>query len=500
MDLPHLDKFSPQPLVDQLVTHYRHAIEERRFRPGERLPTIREVAGHAGITRSTVQDAYRRLATMGLVHATVGRGTVVRGGDHEGSATGDGVLSPGARAVFDHLMQLPQMPSSQGPVRCNLAELNPDQNLFPVDAFAGSLERVLSRRGPELLGYGQPTGDLALRALLARFHPTFGVSEGAGDPDEVLVTGGAQQGIDLVLRTFTRSGDGVAVAIPTYHHLFGLLKAHDLRVVPLRSDSGGLAGGLDLDDVERVLARGDVRLLYLMPTFHNPTGRTMDLLERRSLMDVVQHTDVPVLEDEFELDLRFRGEELPPLRGLDARGLTATVRTFSKGLFPGVRLGWIHAPTEVLGPMAAIKRYSDLETSPLLQAALVDFIQSGAVVDYLETLCTAVEKRHAAAQIALAEHMPAGFTWTDPQGGFALWVEGPPGFDGEQLARRAAVNGVLVSPGRLFHVADRPVPGVRLSLSRADEDQVADGIRILGQCARDLLAQTGSPSQRPLIL
>jgi DNA-binding transcriptional MocR family regulator len=487
MDIPDLDKSSPRPLVDQLVSHYRSAIEDARLRPGDRLPTIREAAVQAGVTRSTVQDAYRRLRSLGLVDATVGRGTVVIG-----EGTGESALSPGAHAAFHHLLNLPQPPAVRGPVVCNFAELNPDQALFPVAEFGASLQRVLSRRGPELLGYGPPTGDPELRRILAR------MSRDDADPDEVLVTNGAQQGIDIVLRTFTRPGDGVAVAIPTYHHLFGLLKAHDLRVVPLR----GEGGVVDPDELARVLNRDDVRLLYVMPTFHNPTGRSMNLAQRQELMEVVSQTRVPVLEDEFEVDLRFRGEPLPSLQSMDERDLTVTVRTFSKGLFPGVRLGWVHAGSEVRGPMAALKRFIDLETSPLLQAALVDFLESGALADYLSVLRDAVRKRHTAAEHALKKHMPDVFTWTEPDGGFLRWLEGPAGFDADRLVEAAAAQGVLVTSGRLFYPADhasKPVPGVRLSLSRADEHQVTEGIRILGRSAGELLTLAG-PSERPLIL
>ena len=391
------------------------------------------------------------------------------------------------------------------PLVANLAELLPDQELFPVEEFQRSLTSVLQRRGGELLNYGQPTGDRELRRLLAERDrdPESGGDPGhvdTSDPTEILVTNGAQQGIDLVLRAFTRPGDAVAVAIPTYHHLFGLLKAHGLQLVPLRAGPEGI----DRGDLERTLRRPDVRLLYLMPTFHNPTGRTMDDAERRAVMELVRETDVPVLEDEFELELRFRGKPLQSLRRLDPRGLTVTVRTFSKGLFPGVRLGWIQARPDVLGPMAALKRYIDLETSPLLQAALVDFMRRGALDRYLKTLGQELAVRHRVAQEALAEAMPEGASWSDPDGGFALWVEGPPGVDGGQLAAAAAGHGVLVSPGQLFHpdtTSDTStVPGVRLSLSRANAEQIRNGIAVLGRCAGELAQQTLSPAGRPLFL
>jgi DNA-binding transcriptional MocR family regulator len=384
------------------------------------------------------------------------------------------------------------------PTVANFAELLPDHDLFPVQGFRESLERVLQNNGGKLLRYGQPTGALELRQLLAERDRDPGTDPGSdtADADEILVTNGAQQGIDLVLRAFTRPGDAVAVAIPTYHHLFGLLKAHGLHVAPLRAGPDGI----DTDDLARALARPDVRLLYLMPTFHNPTGRTLDLRARESVMGLVRQSRVPVLEDESELELRFRGEALPSFRSLDPRGLTVTVRTFSKGLFPGVRLGWVHAHRDVLGPMGALKRYTDLETSPLLQAALVDFAGRGGLDGHLESLRAELGRRHRAAVQALHKAMPTGSSWSEPDGGFALWLEGPRGVDGRDLAARALARGVLVSPGQLFCPGDDSVPGMRLSLSRSNEAEIQTGIRVLGRCASELAAHTESPSNSPLFL
>ncbi len=209
----------------------------------------------------------------------------------------------------------------------------------------------------------------------------------------------------------------------------------------------------------------------------------------------------PVTAEKYRqvVELRIAGESLPSLRSLDARGLTVTVRTFSKGLFPGVRLGWLHAGPAQIGPMAALKRYMDLETSPLLQAAIADFLRTGEVETYLTTLRDEVRLRHVALQAALSEHMPEGFSWTRPEGGFAVWVQGPKGFDSEDLARLASRRGVRIAPGRLFVLGDRPVAGFRLSLSRAEVTQIPEAIEILAACAAEMLA-ANSPSQRPLIL
>ncbi len=493
VDLPTVRRGAPAPLAEQIAAHYRAAIAATRLRPGDRLPTIRAVADGIGTTRTTVQAAYKRLADEGLVHAVVGRGTVVA---EPASGIAPSPLSPAAEAAFLLLQNAPSLPEPTGELVADFARLQPDPALFPVDAFRAAIDRVLRRHGGDLLGYGDPRGREELREVLATRHSA--VPGRAVDASRVLITSGAQQGIELVLRTFARPGDAVAVAIPTYHQLFGALEALGLRIVPIESPRG-IA---DPAAVERTLARPDVRLLYVMPTFHNPTGETLSVEARRTLMDVVAATDVPVLEDEFECELRFEGDELPTLQSMDPRGLTATVRTFSKGLFPGVRVGWVEAPAPVLGPMTAIKRFSDLESSSLLQAALFEFVQSGAMDDYLDRLRAELRTRHVAAREACAEHMPDGTRWTTPAGGFAFWLELPPGTDGDQVTERAARDGVLVTPGRFFDPLHRPSRGLRLALARTDTSRVRTGIGILARHALDPTA-TGHESLSdppPLIL
>lgn len=493
MELPRIDRQDPRPLVDQLVAFYQAAVAAGRLRPGDRLPTIRKLASDLDLTRGTVQEAWRRLQDEGCFESTVGRGTVVAAQIQSPEASSLAAsLSPGALAAYRQLVEH-RAPEPEGPLRADLAAMHPDQDLFPVADFGASLSRVLKARGKDLLGYGEPTGDAELRGLLAAMTP----GEPDGDPDHVLITNGAQQGLDLVLRACTRPGDGVALAVPSYHHFFGMLEINGLHPVPVRAG----AEDFDAEDLRRVLAREDVRLLYVMPTFHNPSGNTLDRAQRQALMEVAAASDVPVLEDEFELELRFAGEPQPTLRSLDPRGLTATVRTFSKGLFPGIRLGWIHADPQLLGPLAAVKRFSDLDTSALLQAATVDFLRQGGLESHRARLCEQVARRHATAQEALATHLPEGFTWTRPEGGYVLWLQAPAGFDLSAWVRAAAEQGVRVSRGDLFFPAGHPAtPGLRICLAQADCAAIRLGIEVLGRCARELSQRASGPARRPLIL
>jgi DNA-binding transcriptional MocR family regulator len=490
--IPGLRRDGLVPLADQIAAHFRSGIGSGCYRPGERLPTIRAVAEGCEVTRNTVQLAYRRLAEEGLVHATVGRGTIVAG------STGrpDRGLSRSARAAWRALRaspRLPAVPDGQ-PLVADFAGLQPDDALFPFERFGVAMNEALRLSGSRLLGYGEPAGSRDLREALARRH----AADGRGDPDRILITTGAQQGIDLVLRTFTEPGDAVAVAVPTYPQLFGALAAHGLELLPVESR----AGVADLDALRQVLARADVRLLYVMPSFHNPTGATLDTGQRRALMDVVARTDVPVVEDEYECELRFAGEEPPALATLDPRGRTVTVRSFSKGLFPGVRIGWVEGPADILGPMTALKRFGDLESSPLLQAVLLEFLRSGDMDAYLGELRAELRARHRRARSLLARSMPEGTEVTAPDGGLSLWVGFPVGVDVDRIARAAARDGVLVTPGRAFDPFDRPSRGFRLSLSRVPLDRIDRGIEILARHAQGELAGVGADlsSPPPLIL
>lgn len=490
--LPELDRASRLSLQAQIAAFYGEAIRDGRLRGGERLPPIREVAKVCDVTRATVQEAYRLLAQRGLVEGTVGRGTTVLTpvappgpGDGNGREVhGRRPLSPYAEAALRRTREMPGAPPlpSGRQLVANFAELAPDCDRFPVDEWRAAMDAVLRRRGAELLGYANSASGLVeLRALLAGRWRDLDAQVTA---DDLLITAGAQQALDLALRTFCAPGDTVVVTAPSYHQMYGLLRAHGLQVVQVPFGDAGL----DLDRLQRQLQRPAVRLVYLMPTFHNPTGRTLDLPQRRALVEVIARTEVPVVEDEYQHSLRFRGEALPTLRSLDPRGLTVTVATVSKELFPALRIGWVAGSPEVLRPMAAVKRFMDLETSPLLQAALVEFVQRGSLDHYLDDLRAELRQRHGALQDAAAAHLPAKCTVTAPDGGFLAWLELPGAGQGDRLADLAVERGVRVVPGRVFDLHGQPSRGVRLSLTRADRAQIAAGVAVLGDCARALTA------------
>ncbi|MEZ5966648.1 MAG: PLP-dependent aminotransferase family protein [Planctomycetota bacterium] len=480
---------SREPASDaQIAAHFAAAIAGGRLAAGHRLPTVRALAAEWGVPRAVAHAAYRRLQASGLVVATVGRGTIVaaRG------AREDEPLARAARAALRACSEAASVTVDGVPQVADFAQFLPDSSGFAVDEFRASLERVLRDRGHELLGYGNPTGDGELRRCLVEWAHA---SDPRARPTDVLVTSGAQQGIDLVLRTFTDPGDAVVVPVPCYHHLFGLLASHGLEVLPVPWTHAGI----DREALHRAVRSPRARLLYVMPTFQNPTGRTLDAEQRQQLLAAVAPTRLPILEDDCASELRFAGEAQPSLRSLDPRGLTVTVRSFSKELFPGVRIGWLLASAGVLPAMTALKRYCDLETTPLLQAALVDFIERGRLECHLDALRQALRQRHAAARAALARSFADAARWTEPEGGFALWLD-LLGVDGDALAAVCATRGVLVTSGATFDPEHRASSAVRLSLSRVEPTQIDAGIDVIARCAGIVKHSPAAATRQPLLL
>jgi DNA-binding transcriptional MocR family regulator len=261
--------------------------------------------------------------------------------------------------------------------------------------------------------------------------------------------------------------------------------------------------GLDLERLDSVLRRRRVKFIYTMPHFQNPTGVTTSLAHRRRLLDLAEQYDVALLEDGFEEDLRWDGGEVLPLRALDSSGRVCYVGTFSKGLCPGFRIGWLVADSELIAHLAHLKRTTDYHSSTLLQAALAEFCRRGEYDKHLRRLRRIYRARMARAAEALASSMPAGVSWHDPEGGYCIWLELPPGITDDELVSRAGRDGVRLSSGRHFFTSDPGYGCLRLSISRVDEEQISSGIATLGRHLHELVRETspegGRGSVRPYI-
>jgi DNA-binding transcriptional MocR family regulator len=468
-------------VYQQLADHFRIEIAAGRLAAGDRLPTIRELARVAGVNRDTVALAYDALTKEGLIESTVGRGTFVRRQVPTAPVVPfEPVLSPVVERLLDLERSRVRYAASAG--TAPLHALVPDPTLYPVEEFRRTLNRVLAESGSDLLRYGAPQGDPALRAVLAERLRDAGV---AIESDSIVLTQGASEGIGLALRVFAAPGDTVAVEEPTYHNVLGALAALGMRAAPVPMRDGAP----DLAALQRTLERPDVKLFYTMPSFHNPLGTSTSLGHRRALLASAAAAGKPIVEDAYEMDLRYAGKSVPSLAALDERGLVMQLFSFSKSLFPGVRVGSIAARGRAFEALLPLKHATDLGGSPVMQAALAHFVTSGAYDRHLSRVRRVLVARRDAALEALAAEMPEGTSWTTPEGGLQLWVELPGAIDTAALLPDAVRAGVLYAPGFQFRHDRRPSNGLRLSLALADEAEIRRGIAALGRVVRERLRE-----------
>ncbi|MBI3941183.1 MAG: PLP-dependent aminotransferase family protein [Acidobacteria bacterium] len=470
---------SGEPIYQQIAGVIKEQVHRGSLKPGDRIPSSRDLAATLGVNRTTVCLAYDELRRSGYIQSHVGRGSSVVGangqrwlkGGQESEVNWDSLLSTG---MLNLTRRIPARDGAAPRAWLDFSRLIPDQTLFPVKPFEGILKGVIRQRGAALLQYGPALGLPELRALIARRMQRWGIQ---ATDEEVIIVNGAQQGMDLVFKALINAGDAVVVESPTYSNILPLLGFYQARVVGVPMT----AQGLDLDSLRSVAARRSPKLIYTIPNFQNPTGICTSEAHRRQLLSIASEFNVPILEDGYEEDLRTSGKNVRPIKAADRAGRVIYLGTFSKGLFPGLRIGWIVAHRTLIETLGAAKFSTDYHTSLLLQAALTEFISQGHYDRHLKRLQKVLARRLQLTLRSMKEYFPRGARWTLPAGGYSVWVTLPPGVSGRQLALDARHQGVLIAPGEHFFQSSEDSGSFRLSVSTVSETQIRQGIQLLGK-------------------
>jgi len=473
-----IDQGSAEPVYRQISLEIRRAVLDGRLPAGSRLPATRDLARRLGVNRNTVVAAYDALVTEGWVASHTGRGTFVI--DRESLATGEPLRSGFSRTVecaaVSGLRSIYRLAISDEGI--SFVGSYPAGDLMPVDSFAESLQAVLMKDGSSILGYGPTAGSSGLRETIAATMREAGSDV---SPERTLVTSGAQQAIELVFRTFVERGDAVVVEEPTYTGALSVLNSLGARIVGVGVDEEGIRPEL----LQVALDRHKPKLLYVQPTFHNPTTTEMGRERRREVVEICRRQGCLIVEDDWAGDLRFDGESQPTLHAIDGGSNVVYLSTFSKKLMPGLRVGWVVAPDAVMERLVELKRLQDCGTSPLIQAALDHFLRAGGLDAHLKKILPAYRGRRDAMFEALSRHFPKEAVFVRPTGGLFVWVTLPAGFDGNGLFAAARRRGVLYSRGDLFHGDGSGHNNLRLTYSAADLTEINDGVAVLGDLIRE---------------
>ena len=368
----------------------------------------------------------------------------------------------------------------------------PAPELFPIDEYRRAFEWVLESDGAQALQYGPSEGYRPLRELLGQRLGTFGIRATA---DEVLITNGSQQALDLIAKILLDPGDTVLVENPTY---LGALQAFNqyqatYAIVPMDDE------GMQADEVEPLLKRHRVKFIYAVPNFQNPTGRSMSLARRRRLVDVATEYGVPIVEDDPYGELRYDGEHLPSLKSLDTQGTVVYLGTFSKILAPGFRLGWIVAAPQAMEALLHGKQPSDLHTGMAPQMATYEVAKNGFIDKHVERIKAFYKERRDVMLRAIEEHFPPDAHYTRPAGGLFVWTELPRHIDTRDLLVEAVQERVAFVPGQGFHPDGSGTNTMRLNFSNVPPDQLREGVRRLGNAIQRRLSSASAAEPRVTI-
>lgn len=466
-----LDRSSNLPMAEQLATVLGDRIAAGLAAAGSRLPTTRELAARLGINRGTVQAAYRRLQEAGLADGRVGSGTVVRLSSHS-PAEFDPETLLSARVA--RLSPEASSPGSSHAI-ADFSRLTPDERFFPLDEFMRTLSEAWARRH-DLWQYAPPLGLEELRREISRRLAAHGVERG---PEQILVTSGAQQGLDLLFRAFADPGDVVAMESPTYSGALALARFAGVEVLPLPMEGDG-------PDARPLVGRR-AKLVYTMPERQNPTGVTATEARRQKLLEATVSSGALLVEDGYE---EPESGLVPLTAKLPER--TVWLGTLSKDLVPGLRIGWLAGPSGIIETLARVKKTADFQTPLPLQAAIAEFLRAGADRRARRSRVLDVEARRIAAVRALKIHLPEVSWWGGEVGNPLFWLHLPGSLSGRRVAESAAARGVGVAPGADFDTRGQDSANLRLSVSRVDKRCVDQGIRVLSETVRAVAAASGS--------
>lgn len=485
VDLSDLDRGRSDSLTEQLAGAFREAIDGGRLAPGARLEPTRALAERAGVNHLTAVRAYRRLAEEGYVTGSVGRGTFVRRVPPQPASTGTDwqvAVLPARRPSYanDVLSQTFRLPPD--PDLISLATGWPDPALYPVDELRRMLDELLQEERGNALTYLDPEGLPALREQIAERGRRLGF---ASQPEEVVVTSGARQAIDLVTRAVLREGDVVAVEAPTFAGTLSSLEATGAQVIGIPVDENGM----DVDALERVLARHEIKMCVLQSACQNPTG--YDLSDERAtrLIELARERSFFVLDDGVYATVRYDGGDRPRLR-VRAPGHVIYVDSLSKTIGGGLRLGWLAASGPVRSRIAALKLDTDFHTSSLVQHLAARYLASGQHEQLLARTMPTYRERRDALLDCLERRLGEEATFSQPAGGHHVWVTLNRPTDEQLLFREALRQGVAFTPGRAALPEEGTPDQLRLSFALQSPERLEEGVRRLASALRQVRRQT----------
>jgi GntR family transcriptional regulator/MocR family aminotransferase len=498
-----IDKQSSEPVYEQIRRQVEQLVRDGLLPAGTRIPSVRQLALSLGVSKNTVSMAYEELAAQSIIETRHGSGAyvcanpdVVTGvnlGRRQEMATDLDDFPPMRWEPYFFRSEFFGMPiSKRAGDMIRFTQAAPDPALFPFDRIKQIATNMLWYPREFFFDVGNPQGYQPLVEHLEKEMALAGVPMEQGEND-IILTGGFQRALSLVLDFIVQPGQKVAIEAPSYGNMLNLLIAKHIDYVPIPMDGHGM----DTEYLAGVLARGEVKAIITIPTFHNPTGICLSQERREHLLRLAMQHRVPIIEDDWGRLLRYEGEAVSPLKSLDRGGYVIHIGTFSKSFLPGLRIGWITCPAAISIPLFRAKHGADCGDSFFLQALLYDFIQKGHFDRHIRKSVKEYKSRRDAMCSALSSHLPKGCRFRIPQGGLSVWVELPEWMSSLGLLRLTREAGVDFLPASYMMPDRRDAPALRLAFSRNTISDITAGVKILCSVLGDCIEQPGLLGSEP---
>ncbi len=491
-----LDRDGEEPIYRQLIRHIRAQIESGTLPAGTRLPASRDLAHQLSISRISVVNAYAELRSEGFLSAHAGRGTFIAGESNNappppngknGSTPQDHETPTTPDRSIREMMRMARKPGI-----INFAQGAPPAEFFPLQHLRDSINTVLDRDGAKALGYEIAEGFAPLRTAVRDYVSALGIRCTA---DQVLITGGTQQGIDLVIQALLSEGELLVTENPTYLGMIDIARARRVQIHGIDVDDNGIR----LDMLENYIIDNRPRLIYVMPTFQNPSGTVMPLHRRRQLLNLANDYQIPVLEDGVYHELRFEGESLPPLKALDETGIVIHASGFTKMMLPGLRIGYIICTSNHFERLVRVKQAADVSTPSLNQRAMQLLLERGVLSQQLERNNRELRRRRDVALAAAARFLPPGSRWNTPVGGLYLWVQFPiNGPTSAEVFITAIHMGVGYGIGTIYYTNGCGSHRLRINYASQRPGDIEEGFRRIGRAWREVAVEYDEFDKSPL--
>lgn len=466
-----LDGTKKEHLYVQLYKALRERIVNGDILADEKLPPIRVYAELLGVNNVTVVNAYKLLEQHSFIYKKIGSGTFVRGqGDMAEAAT---VTAAPVEWLNNDLPG--QVELTYG---VNMASTTPSDQLFPVDPFKIAINQVLDRDKGAAFGYQDARGYLPLREILCQVLSShYAINTRVED---LQILSGAQQGLDVISKALVQYGDAVIVEAPTYTGAIATFRSRGAKILelPLEED------GPNILKLRELIYQHRPKLLYLMPNYQNPTGVVYSEAKRQEILALAKRHQFYIIEDDYCSELAYDGPAPMPLKSMDTHDLVVYIKSFSKALMPGLRLGVMLTPEALIRQVTVAKQSTDITTSGLTQRAFDSFIRSGGLEEQRHKMYQVFRQRHEAAQQAIEKYLAGLCTWQESGGGLHFWLSIKGELTGKALYESLKQRGVLIAAGDAFFASRTETPYFRITIASVEVDDLVYGIRVIGDILR----------------